>query len=177
MENLNEILDKMEKLIRDARNELENHEEDIREEVISNIEDIISDFGDCDDLREYMNDNFDVDIHEMNESEFNETCVEKGLTPWEIADWNVDKGANFFGVDEYGDVIFNDYLEEFVSYRKVAEEMVKYEEDLGNDAIRAELEKLHNSEKVYEEFMEAIKKLLGVKELPKEVIINETTNI
>ena len=168
MEDLNEILDNLEKLICNTRNDLEKHEDEVKEEVISNIEDIVSDFSDCDDLIDFCNDNLDVDIRYMTEYEFNSFIEDSDIDPWDLVDMDIDKSCEYFGHDIDGKFICTDDIEDFVSYKKIAEAIVNYEENFDSDAICAELDKLHNSEKIYNDFMEKAKEILRVKEPAKE---------
>lgn len=162
MKNLKEMLAELEELIKNTKEGIEDHADEVRDEVIDNIEAILKDRGDCDDFREYRNENFSVDIREMDEYEFNDFCREENIEPWDVVDLDVDKYVSYFGKDENDDIIFTDDLEDFVSNRSVAEEMVKYPDDIEDEEIQNELDKLENDADLSCDFVEGVRDILGI---------------
>ena len=182
MTDFERLLKNLEKLIEETQEKLDDYSDEVKDEVVDNIREILENDMDSDsDLMEYINDNFDAEIHEMDEYEFNSYCDDHDIRPYEALDLDLNSGDCYFGIDRSGDLVSGDLLSDFVDLEDVARELVSDENDLGNDDIRNELDKLNESDEVKEEFIKKVKELLGIeeqeKDLPEPKTVNEATNI
>lgn len=179
MTDFERLLKNLEKLIEETQDKLTDREDELRDEVIDNVRCILDNEMDCDsDLMEYINDNFDVEIHEMDEYEFNDYCSDHDIRPYEALDLDLSTSQTYFGRNRSGDLVSYDYLSDFIDLEDVAKELVSDDNDLGNSGIREELDRLKESDECREEFIKEVKKLLGIEKENKEENkeVNEATN-
>lgn len=182
MTDFEKILENLEELIKNTREALEDHADDVKEEVIDNIKTILENDMDSDnDLRVYINDTFGMDIREMDEYEFNDWCNDNGYRQYDVLGWDLDTGDCFFGKDFNDDLTSGECLSDFIDLEKVAKEIVDDDNDLDNEEIRKELDRLKETEDGKEEFIEEVKKLLGIEDkkedLPEPKPVNEASNL
>jgi hypothetical protein len=156
-----------------------DRESDLKEEVRENIKSEIENMGDDSDLLDFVNEHCGScgTVHQMDEYEFNRYCDNNCISHWDLLDYCVDKYDTFFGDDGDGELKSSNDLEDFVDIEELIMELIDRDEDLGNSAIRDELDKLNNpDDEIEKEFLDELKTALGIEEEKKEEEVKQDSN-
>ena len=172
-----EKIEKIRGILDNFEERLLDREDDLKEEVRENIETEIEEMGDDRDLLDFVNAHCGAHVYPMDEYEFEHYCDNNCISHWDVLDYSIDKYDTFFGDDGDGELKSGNTLEDFVNIKELIMELIDRDEDLGNSAIRDELDRLNNpDDEIEKEFLDELKTALGIEEDKKEEEVKQDSN-